>query len=207
MRLKNLSKDARRYLENHPLTKAAMDATDLSFGQLLERLSVHPGDPIYPETWAVSWFNETAENIPQILPQFIPSLQPFALLVWFHLPDSWDGTCRRDTVGQYLLKAEYSLSWKANVARQAPLNQINAARRELKDFTKELAKKEWAKDTDRTVRIKDMCKKVYPALCEHAANKNISDLVPDKEEGIKPWLRDVAPDYAKKQGRPPKKRK
>lgn len=66
---------------------------------------------------------------------------------------------------------------------------------------KEIAKLKWKNDQSQKIKIGEMCEIIWASLIDEGCQ----DLLPDNPSGLKPWLRPVAPDYAKKGGRPTKK--
>jgi hypothetical protein len=50
-----------------------------------------------------------------------------------------------------------------------------------------------------------MCEKVFKDLKKNLDASDNHDLIPYTVETLRPWLREVAPDYARKPG-PPKKK-
>ena len=89
----------------------------------------------------------------------------------------------------------------AEYKRQAP-NQRKAL------FIREaqlMAAVHWAEDTDHVVRLADMCELVYKAMMP-LAHELGEGYLPGESEGLKTWLRRTAPEYARKGGRPTKKK-
>lgn len=76
------------------------------------------------------------------------------------------------------------------------------------DYVKKLAqataRKKWKADKSKELRIIDMASIVWAELHD-SLDKDFVGALPDKQEGIKPWIRSVAPEYAKVGGRPKKK--
>lgn len=63
-----------------------------------------------------------------------------------------------------------------------------------------IAKDQWIADTTHKIRIGDMAERVYRAL----ASEGFTDSLPDTAERVKEWIKPVAPDYARKGGKPRK---
>jgi hypothetical protein len=63
---------------------------------------------------------------------------------------------------------------------------------------KEIAKKQWEMDKEQKIRIGEMCEIVWGILYESEHQPEL----PDKPECLKKWIRDIAPEYASKKGRP-----
>lgn len=85
--------------------------------------------------------------------------------------------------------------------QKLPLLERNAKSKALKEVAQELAANLWEEDKANEIRIGNMCTKVWPALKELADRLNIQSQLP---KDIKPWLREVAPEWAKKGGAPTK---
>lgn len=90
-----------------------------------------------------------------------------------------------------------------NDKRKRPLELKNLQLSLLKEQSLELASKLWSTDEKQEIKLMDMCEKVYRKL--NTLNPEIFKYVPNDAAGLKPWLRKVAPDYAKKPGRPKRK--
>lgn len=73
------------------------------------------------------------------------------------------------------------------------MNAMNTARN--------IAKKLWLTDEHKDKRITEMANEIYAVLHQ----SGFEDQLPDKPENVKEWIRRVAPEHAKKAGRPPKK--
>ena len=86
--------------------------------------------------------------------------------------------------------------------RDRPLTEKSNKAKAMIGVAQEVAADLWRDDITHSIRLADMCERVYRVLIPFAAEKNIIELLPEKVEGIKPWLRPVAPAYAQKRGRP-----
>jgi hypothetical protein len=93
------------------------------------------------------------------------------------------------------------------INRERELRKRNENAQALKSEAQRKAQEKWQKDKEQQIRLGDMCEKVYRAIIDFATRSNTLDLLPGEAEGIKPWLREIAPDYAKKPGRPKKQKK
>jgi len=63
-----------------------------------------------------------------------------------------------------------------------------------------LAIHKWREDQEQIIRVGEMCHLVWNSLCDgHHKNE-----IPDKQEGLREWIKNIAPEYARKGGRPPK---
>ncbi|MFC1689787.1 hypothetical protein ACFL07_09080 [Pseudomonadota bacterium] len=92
---------------------------------------------------------------------------------------------------------------------RAPLNRINAIRGYAKNIAQAFAIQKWESEEEGKTRISEMCEHVWQRICEERYEGKIGQVIidglPDKPSGLKAWLREIAPDDAKKPGRPPKK--
>jgi hypothetical protein len=88
---------------------------------------------------------------------------------------------------------------KVNHARNAPLHKINFRRDEIRKEALRIAKLEWNSDKSHSIRLSEMCNIVWSILLEYT---EFIDVLPDNAPGLKPWLREAAPNWAKKPGRP-----
>ena len=84
-----------------------------------------------------------------------------------------------------------------NKKRQAGLDHLNQSKQSAKSAAQDKALKLWSEDTEQRIRIGEMCQTVWADMHE-----DFGECLPDSANGMKPWLREVAPDYAKKGGRP-----
>ena len=92
----------------------------------------------------------------------------------------------------------------ANTFRELPFQMHNLKKKVLKEIAQGMALYLWSDDLGQNIRLSDMCEKVYRMLAPLAQDKGVFELMPGEPEGLKPWLRPVAPDYAKRAGRPRK---
>ncbi len=63
-----------------------------------------------------------------------------------------------------------------------------------------MAHREWEADTSQVIRIGEMSEKVWSSMID----AGYQDVLPDKQSGLKDWIKPVAPAYATKPGRPKK---
>jgi hypothetical protein len=96
----------------------------------------------------------------------------------------------------------YRAAYIEKLKSELPL-RVSAERRIflIEEIQKEALKK-WATDSDNDFRLTEMCILMLEKAQEIASQ--IGTEVPTKASTLKPWLREVAPQYAKKQGRPRK---
>ncbi|TCQ87838.1 hypothetical protein [Pseudomonas sp. JUb52] len=64
-----------------------------------------------------------------------------------------------------------------------------------------IASELWEKDTTRSIRVGDMADHVYARLLDEAQD---AAQAPELDR-VRKWIKEVAPDYAKRPGRPPRK--
>lgn len=74
----------------------------------------------------------------------------------------------------------------------------------LKVCARSFAITRWSEDINKALRMMDMCHEVWPELVEISDALNFKDVLPDRAELLKSWIRPVAPDWAKKGGAPKK---
>lgn len=81
----------------------------------------------------------------------------------------------------------------------APLGlaRINQRKAAAKEKARQAAAAKWSGDTDKQYRVSDMADMVYRQL----ALEGMIDALPDRPEGVIPWIKPVAPEYASKPGR------
>ena len=88
---------------------------------------------------------------------------------------------------------------KRNHARLAGLNKVNLDRQKCRAKARFEAQKLWKLDHEQKIRLGDMCEEVWGLLISE-----YSQCLPDKPNGMKSWLREIAPPYAQRPGRPKK---
>jgi hypothetical protein len=101
---------------------------------------------------------------------------------------------------------------EAHRIRTAPLRSKVIFAKYLKHTAQKLAQENWQSDTDQQIRISEMADIVWGKLYERittefseSTRESALEALPDLPVGLRPWLRELAPDYAKKPGRPRKK--
>lgn len=87
----------------------------------------------------------------------------------------------------------------ADAARLQPMREKQI----FIECAKEAATKLWANDHERKIRLGEMCERVYK-LMQSIEQDHGRDFLPGESDGLKPWLRKVAPDYARRGGAPKK---
>lgn len=100
---------------------------------------------------------------------------------------------------EQLNKAKAELADKP--AELKPLQGIakhNAIKAYIISTSQALASYIWSMDTEKAIRTGDMVQQV-----RHVMHKAAPELLPD-DKAIREWLSSIAPDYAKKSGKPPK---
>lgn len=63
-----------------------------------------------------------------------------------------------------------------------------------------IAARIWASDYTQEIRLADMCERIYKMMLDQGAG----EYLPGESQGLKQWIRPVAPDYARRPGRPKK---
>ena len=76
--------------------------------------------------------------------------------------------------------------------------------RTLRVCARSLAETLWSEDINKELRMTGMCHKIWPELVELSNAIDFKDVLPDRAELLKNWIRPVAPDWAKKRGAPKK---
>ena len=99
-------------------------------------------------------------------------------------------------------RSEHSAAYIEKLKSEMPLKVLALKRDYLKEVIQDKALERWETDTEKDFRLADMCKLLLPEAQDIA--REIDTEVPTKADTLKPWLRKVAPEYAKKQGRPKK---
>lgn len=87
---------------------------------------------------------------------------------------------------------------KAKQVFQRSLGPLNAAKADAQDRARALASEAWQADTEQEYRLKDMA-----GLVEDVLKREDCENLPSLEQ-IKKWIKPVAPEYARKAGRPRK---
>jgi len=82
--------------------------------------------------------------------------------------------------------------------------QSNSQKQTFMGGARDVARRMWADDHERKIRLSEMCDRVYKFMQPLEQELGRDDLLPGLPDVLKRWLRPVAPDYAKKGGRPKK---
>ena len=93
----------------------------------------------------------------------------------------------------------------STIKRERPLMLKNSHAQHARDIAQIIAQKRWYDDTEQTIRIGAMCKIVHTEIITN--HKGFIEIIPEEPVDMKPWLRPIAPEWAKKGGRPRKKSK
>ena len=93
----------------------------------------------------------------------------------------------------------------SSINREYPLRITNLGREHAKEVAQIIASKKWDNDTEQNIRIGAMCEIVCREIITN--HKDFIDYIPEKPDDMKSWLRPIAPEWAKKGGRPRKKSK
>lgn len=68
-----------------------------------------------------------------------------------------------------------------------------------KEFAKHIADECWHQDIENKIKIGEMCDIVWAKLID----SNFAKALPEHRENLKPWIKEVTPEYASEAGRPP----
>lgn len=113
----------------------------------------------------------------------------------------------------------------AELRRTLPLRQKQLAQKHLKEVCQNEAQQLWAKPELEHLRLGEMCQEVWSSIYKWlddaerdfkaAAQRGeedcmetvalFRDVLPEQAEGLKTWLREIAPESATRKGRPSKK--
>lgn len=102
-----------------------------------------------------------------------------------------------------LLECGFELCKTGALDRMEGLNKYNNAKADLVEAALDIANTIWLNDTDKALRIGDVASSVYIQLKEQGKG----ELLPEKTDTIKTWIKPIAPNYATRGGRPKKSRK
>ncbi|OLU25435.1 hypothetical protein BVH03_17395 [Pseudomonas sp. PA15(2017)] len=89
---------------------------------------------------------------------------------------------------------------QGDAKRLTGLAAVNKAKGTVRDRAQKIALEHWRTDIDKTIRLGGMADYVYREL----AKEGYVDSLPESADRIKEWIKDIAPDYARKGGRPRK---
>lgn len=92
-----------------------------------------------------------------------------------------------------------------NLERERPLMDQNGKKNFLKGCAEIIAKRVWREDLQQKIKVSEACEHVWADLISVASKYSVEDQLPDKSSSLKDWLRPIAPEYAKKGGRPKNK--
>lgn len=84
---------------------------------------------------------------------------------------------------------------------KAKRGAFNIQKQKFIEGVQSKAKEVWAGDTNQELLLIDMCKLMYEAWEPWVGRLGSKNYLPASAEGLKPWLRPIAPQYARKQGR------
>lgn len=111
-----------------------------------------------------------------------------------------EGLAADDKLKLYEAALDGSKRKIADFKRQRPTLE----KQEFIKYTQATALRLWIEDKDKSIRLSEMCERVYKIMCPIELEWGRDDLLPGEAVGIKPWLREVAPSHARKPGRPTK---
>lgn len=127
-------------------------------------------------------------------------------------------------IGRYFLSCESHFkqeeiynSIESTRKRNQPLQLKNITLSCLKEYAQETAKHLWSKEAYKEKRLGEMCELTWSELFKQLREGENSEddedrefssrslkCLPDKPEGLKSWLRPIAPEQARRRGRPKK---
>lgn len=96
----------------------------------------------------------------------------------------------------------YQAAYIEKLKSELPLKVFNERRNFLIKAIQKEALKKWATDSDNDFKLTEMCTLMLEKAKEIASQ--IGTEAPTKVSTLKPWLREIAPEHAKKGGRPRK---
>ena len=83
--------------------------------------------------------------------------------------------------------------------RFEPRKGISQKKILAKEYAKHIAEEHWKQDVKNEIKISEMCELVWSKLVESSFNEEL----PNYARSLKPWIKEVAPEYASEGGRPP----
>jgi hypothetical protein len=95
--------------------------------------------------------------------------------------------------------------------RNSPIRRKNMQAKVTRELVQLVASMLWDDDKNDQIRLGEMCQMSWNRFHDLISNnstfsaqdkKIFTDRLPSKADDLKPWLRKIAPDYAKKRGRP-----
>ncbi|UVL04772.1 hypothetical protein [Pseudomonas sp. B21-047] len=104
------------------------------------------------------------------------------------------------SIGTALFGSLIDYSSRAVNREMASLRGLNARNKSLKraaDRAREVAVEKWAEDHDQCIRIGEMAQAIYAQLHSEGLDK----VLPKDPDGVRKWIRPVAPPHAIRPGR------
>jgi hypothetical protein len=110
------------------------------------------------------------------------------------------GVMYEGTQPKYLeqLNAALEKAQQAKEKRMVALTARNSFKANAKSRAEDIADSLWTDDLEEKIRISGMANKVWSCLVD----EGFTDMLPENVESLKSWIREVAPPYALKGGRP-----
>lgn len=184
--------------------KEAFDHADdyMEACRLMARWEPFPDDPL-------SWVDEAEtimEKYREKLPDEIKS--EFALLMEGQIKDARRFHGNGDTESLKVtvmtlrknLEIMQSNALKAgNAKRRGPLDDKADRQNRLRELTQRSGRELWDNDTDQELRIGEVADLIIDEVKDHAVKVGTRMVGREKVKG---WLREIAPEYAQKGGRP-----
>lgn len=113
------------------------------------------------------------------------------------------------TIDDVIILHKDLMELEANIINDSPTPQkqigikpkkgVSFQKLQAKEQARIIAKALWRNDKDKKIRIKEMANIVYSELWESDFKRQL----PNNQDSLQDWIRDIAPDYATKGGRPP----
>jgi hypothetical protein len=108
-------------------------------------------------------------------------------------------TCLAFAISYHTSELSYS-AIEREVVTVGALAAQNAAKARAMDRAKEIASELWAEDSEQAKKVSGMALEVKGRLVD----EGYGDLLPESIERLREWVKPVAPEYARKGGRPSK---
>lgn len=156
-------------------------------------------DPVYRAANKLHLFVNNCVNDPDFRDEQSAPLLHFLMIVRDVLTDGIHPAWTLEDIMEPIVE---QVKMSAAAARMQKLGAINKRKAEAKAWALDYASNEWVKDTGQSIRIGEMTEKLWTAMVD----AGFSDALPDRAVGLSDWVRAIAPDYAKRGGRPRKTR-
>ena len=155
--------------------------------------------PVYRAADKLYLFVNDCVNDPDFRHEQAAPLLQFLMIVRDVLTDGIQPAWTLEDIMEPIVE---QVKMNAAAARMPKLDAINKRKAEAKAWALDYACNAWAKDAAKKIRIGEMAESLWTAMVD----AGLSDALPDKAAGLSDWVRAIAPDYAKRGGRPRKTR-